>query len=209
MMPHSTCIISIVRLFTLKSAVVSADSTWDNAPTSWWTVVELNCGIICASGATLRPMLRHIIPGLGQDHTEGYRQQNSTPHVPLSSSAARAKAAAAAAPPGDFADYALRHIESADSSSSPDPWAKESKYETADYARHPGKVNKLTTAIYGGRHPRDSGNNNHNDGNNSAAETPELTPTASQEELAPGGRRVANSQKIRVTKETRVEETRR
>lgn len=53
-----TCIISIVRLFTLRAALNSTDATWDNAPTSWWTTIELNCGILCASIATLRPLIR-------------------------------------------------------------------------------------------------------------------------------------------------------
>ncbi len=44
-----TCVISIVRLFTLSIAINSEDTTWDNTPTSYWTVVEVNCGIMCAS----------------------------------------------------------------------------------------------------------------------------------------------------------------
>ncbi|EPE05187.1 hypothetical protein F503_03792 [Ophiostoma piceae UAMH 11346] len=58
-----TCIISIVRLFTLRAALRSDDAPWDNAPTSWWTVIELNCGILCASIATLRPLVRRFAPG--------------------------------------------------------------------------------------------------------------------------------------------------
>ena len=59
-----TCIISIVRLFTLRAAIETKDPTWDNVPVSYWTVVELNSGIMCASAATLRPLLRRVIPGL-------------------------------------------------------------------------------------------------------------------------------------------------
>ncbi|KIH93894.1 hypothetical protein SPBR_06033 [Sporothrix brasiliensis 5110] len=55
-----TCIISMVRLFTLHAALNSTDGTWDNAPTSWWTTIELNCGILCASIATLRPLIRAL-----------------------------------------------------------------------------------------------------------------------------------------------------
>ncbi|CAK7199777.1 hypothetical protein SEUCBS139899_002460 [Sporothrix eucalyptigena] len=60
-----TCIISIVRLFTLRAALNSDDGTWDNSPTSWWTTIELNCGILCSSIATLRPLIRKLSPGSG------------------------------------------------------------------------------------------------------------------------------------------------
>jgi hypothetical protein len=65
----STCIISIIRLFTLRAALNTPDPTWDNVPTSYWSVAELNIGILCASLATLRPLLRRIVPGL-RSHSE-------------------------------------------------------------------------------------------------------------------------------------------
>ncbi|KAK3392708.1 hypothetical protein B0H63DRAFT_386995, partial [Podospora didyma] len=55
-----TCIISIVRLFTLHSAINTTDPTWDNVPSAYWSVVELNCGILCASLPPLRPLLRRF-----------------------------------------------------------------------------------------------------------------------------------------------------
>src|SRR3569833_52348 len=67
-----TCIISIVRLCFLRAAINTQDPTWDNVPVSFWSVVELNCGIVCASAATLRPLLRKIIPGL-RSASEAYR----------------------------------------------------------------------------------------------------------------------------------------
>ena len=63
----STCIISIVRLFTLRDSIDTDDPTWDNVPTSYWTVVELNCGIICACLPTLRPLLRKFLAGPDRD----------------------------------------------------------------------------------------------------------------------------------------------
>ncbi|KAK0631316.1 hypothetical protein B0T14DRAFT_532138 [Immersiella caudata] len=54
-----TCVISIVRLFTLRAAANTTDPTWDNVPSAWWSVVELNCGIMCASLPPLRALLRH------------------------------------------------------------------------------------------------------------------------------------------------------
>ncbi len=56
--------ISIIRLFTLASAINTEDPTWDNVPTSWWSTLELNCGILCASLPTLRPLLRRATGGL-------------------------------------------------------------------------------------------------------------------------------------------------
>ena len=55
-----TCIISIVRLFTLHNAIKTTDPTWDNVPSAYWSVVELNCGILCASLPPLRPLLRRL-----------------------------------------------------------------------------------------------------------------------------------------------------
>ena len=68
----STCIISIVRLFTLRAAINTTDPSWDNVPTSYWSVIELNCGILCASAATLRPFLRKYLPGLRSRYSQTY-----------------------------------------------------------------------------------------------------------------------------------------
>ncbi|KAK3335121.1 hypothetical protein B0T19DRAFT_395014 [Cercophora scortea] len=60
-----TCAISIVRLFTLHSAINTVDPTWDNVPSAYWSVVELNCAILCASLPPLRPLLRRLnVPGM-------------------------------------------------------------------------------------------------------------------------------------------------
>lgn len=55
-----TCVISIVRLFSLHAAVRGDDPPWDNVSSAYWSVIELNCGIICASLPPLRPLLRHV-----------------------------------------------------------------------------------------------------------------------------------------------------
>ena len=51
-------------------------------PTSYWSVIEVNCGILCASAATLRPLLRRILPGLGtrDDAKYNYRYGASGSH---------------------------------------------------------------------------------------------------------------------------------
>ncbi|KAF2686747.1 hypothetical protein K458DRAFT_476511, partial [Lentithecium fluviatile CBS 122367] len=60
-----TCIISVIRLFTLYHSVKTTDPSWDNAPTAYWTIIELNCGILCACLPTLRPLLAKSLPRFG------------------------------------------------------------------------------------------------------------------------------------------------
>ncbi|KAF2659433.1 hypothetical protein K491DRAFT_675652 [Lophiostoma macrostomum CBS 122681] len=57
-----TCIISLVRISTLHKGINTHDPFWDNAPAAYWSVVELNCGILCACFPTLRPLISKIIP---------------------------------------------------------------------------------------------------------------------------------------------------
>ncbi|KAG8163339.1 hypothetical protein KVR01_006636 [Diaporthe batatas] len=54
-----TCAISLIRLSYLKQG---PDFTWDNVPTSGWSVSELCSGIICACLPTLRPLMSKIKP---------------------------------------------------------------------------------------------------------------------------------------------------
>ena len=56
---NSTCAISLIRLGYLKQGT---DFTWDNVPTSGWSVSELCSGIICACLPTLRPLMSKIKP---------------------------------------------------------------------------------------------------------------------------------------------------
>jgi len=59
----SGCIASILRLHSLYIAVDSKDPTWDKTGTVYWSAVELNVGIMCASMTTLRPLVCRIFPG--------------------------------------------------------------------------------------------------------------------------------------------------
>lgn len=59
MFVNSTCAISLIRLNYLKQG---PDFTWDNVPTSGWSVSELCSGIICACLPTLRPLMSKIKP---------------------------------------------------------------------------------------------------------------------------------------------------
>lgn len=74
-----TCIISIVRLLSLHRAINTTDPTWDNVPSAYWSVVELNCGILCASLPTLRPLLRRWNVGSfsGKSRSDGYQRDES------------------------------------------------------------------------------------------------------------------------------------
>ncbi|CAI4219643.1 unnamed protein product [Parascedosporium putredinis] len=122
-----TCVISIVRLFTLRSAINTQDPTWDNVPTSYLTVVELNCGILCACLPTLRPLIRKLFPRLLANE-----ETNNTPNK------ARSK-------PADI--YTLTEITHSGSAEA----LKENAatYEGSEYANYPGKNTRLTTSIYG------------------------------------------------------------
>ncbi|KAH7146074.1 hypothetical protein EDB81DRAFT_650699 [Dactylonectria macrodidyma] len=59
-----TCTISVIRAPTLRDAAVTEDLPWGNTDAAWWTVLELTCGILCASLPTLRPLLAKVVPGL-------------------------------------------------------------------------------------------------------------------------------------------------
>src|SRR5690242_5691611 len=60
----STCVISLIRLSTLSKGIHTQDPCWDNAPAAYWSVIELNCGIMCACLPTLRPLAQKYIPRL-------------------------------------------------------------------------------------------------------------------------------------------------
>lgn len=62
---HSTCIISIVRATTLYSAVSLNDPSWYGTPAAVWSMVEVNCAILCSCLPTIRYFLAIIFPCLG------------------------------------------------------------------------------------------------------------------------------------------------
>jgi len=180
---RSACVISIVRLFTLRSAIATTDPTWDNVPTAYWSIIELNTAIICASAATLRPLLRRIIPGFTQDRHSYYPENKDgstgqkSMHSPQSAYHEAAAEAGAASPPRGQLEaevYALRDC-------SQEGLRENAAYEAAPHARaHGGPVSELRTAIYGGNPDRES----------------------SEESVA------AAAREIRVTRETTMRESR-
>ncbi|KAM0235906.1 hypothetical protein ACHAP5_009552 [Fusarium lateritium] len=63
------CIISVYRMCTLREAVYSDDPPWNGAGAAMWSVIELNCAIICASLPTLRPLIAKVVPGMSSNQS--------------------------------------------------------------------------------------------------------------------------------------------
>lgn len=63
-MYDSVCVTSVLRITTLDVATSHLDTPWTNIPSSMWTVIEMNLGIICACLPTFRQMLSVLFPRL-------------------------------------------------------------------------------------------------------------------------------------------------
>ncbi|KAH7119417.1 hypothetical protein B0J13DRAFT_513402 [Dactylonectria estremocensis] len=59
-----TCIISIIRIQTLKIAASTEDPNWDNVDAAIWSFLELNIAIIATCLPTLRPIFSKMMPRL-------------------------------------------------------------------------------------------------------------------------------------------------
>ncbi|KAJ4391708.1 hypothetical protein N0V93_005328 [Gnomoniopsis smithogilvyi] len=59
-----TGIVAIARILTVKNAALSLDVSWDSSPNSYFSVIEVNVGIVCACIITLRPLFAHLFPSL-------------------------------------------------------------------------------------------------------------------------------------------------
>lgn len=55
---------AIARILTIKKAALSLDVSWDSSPSSYFSVIEVNVGIVCACIITLRPLFAHLVPSL-------------------------------------------------------------------------------------------------------------------------------------------------
>jgi hypothetical protein len=68
------CVVSILRLNAL--VVLSKhpdDRTFYSAATAYWSAIETNLGIVCASLPALKPLIVRIIPGFSTRHSSrGY-----------------------------------------------------------------------------------------------------------------------------------------
>lgn len=58
----STCIISIIRIRTLKDAAEAEDPNWDNVDAAYWSFLEVCTAVLAACLPTLRPVLAQVFP---------------------------------------------------------------------------------------------------------------------------------------------------
>ncbi|KAL1869136.1 hypothetical protein Daus18300_005672 [Diaporthe australafricana] len=76
-----TCIISIVRATKLQAVVSAGDPSYYGAPGAIWSMVELNCAILCACLPTIRHLIGNMLPCLGLRtvrEASGYYIKNRT-----------------------------------------------------------------------------------------------------------------------------------
>ncbi|KAG4263644.1 hypothetical protein FPRO06_06168 [Fusarium proliferatum] len=59
-----TCIISIIRIRTLKTAASTKDPNWDNVDAAIWSFLEVTLAIISSCLPTLRPLFSKLMPKL-------------------------------------------------------------------------------------------------------------------------------------------------
>ncbi len=50
----SVCILSIIRLWSLQTFGLTADPTWDNLPTTFWSTLETTAAVTCACMPPIR-----------------------------------------------------------------------------------------------------------------------------------------------------------
>jgi hypothetical protein len=64
--PDSVVIISIIRLyFLVLVAKHPTDQTWYSGPAAYWSAMEVNLAIVCASTPALKPLVVKIMPMFG------------------------------------------------------------------------------------------------------------------------------------------------
>jgi len=59
---NSVCITGIIRLYTLKHFGLTADPTWDNVPTIFWSTMETTAAVFCACMPSMRAGLVRLFP---------------------------------------------------------------------------------------------------------------------------------------------------
>lgn len=77
MPPHSTVIISIIRIRYLK---LFDDFPWENVASSLWSVGELTSALTCACIPTLRPLVGRFLPSFATQagrSSKGYAKSGS------------------------------------------------------------------------------------------------------------------------------------
>jgi len=67
----------MVRITTITSRTQSDDQSFGGIYPAIWSIVELHSAILCSSLATLRPLLKKLIPGLaGPDSSAQYEMKS-------------------------------------------------------------------------------------------------------------------------------------
>ncbi|TDZ21773.1 Satratoxin biosynthesis SC1 cluster protein 4 [Colletotrichum orbiculare MAFF 240422] len=82
-----TCVISALRIRTLRVAAKSQDPYWDNVDAATWSFLEITVGILAACLPTLRPIFVTFLPRLfaGSSARNGSGRPSNkygNPHVP-------------------------------------------------------------------------------------------------------------------------------
>ncbi|KAK8018957.1 hypothetical protein PG991_008147 [Apiospora marii] len=69
-----TCVISCLRIRTLKMASLTKDPNWDNTDAALWSFIELCIGVLTSSLPTLRPLIAAALPRqFGSSGRRGYQ----------------------------------------------------------------------------------------------------------------------------------------
>ncbi|KAK7993025.1 hypothetical protein PG988_001819 [Apiospora saccharicola] len=69
-----TCVISCLRIRTLKMASLTKDPNWDNTDAALWSFIELCIGVLTSSLPTLRPLIAVALPRqFGSSGRRGYQ----------------------------------------------------------------------------------------------------------------------------------------
>lgn len=73
------CVVSVLRLHTIIVLARNPnDRIYYSAPPSYWSCIELNLSIVCASLPTLKPLVVRIIPAFSTRYSSrGYEQTTS------------------------------------------------------------------------------------------------------------------------------------
>ena len=73
------CIVSILRLYALNVfARHQDDTTYHSAPTAYWSAIEANLAIVCASLPALKPLVVRIVPVFGTRNSSRGRGSTAT-----------------------------------------------------------------------------------------------------------------------------------
>jgi hypothetical protein len=71
------CVVSILRLHALIGLLTHVDdNTYYSAPAAYWSSIEMNLAIVCASLPALKPLVSKIVPGFSSTRESSGRYGN-------------------------------------------------------------------------------------------------------------------------------------